>query len=276
MNFLAGGGDPGTLALGLVIAGVVAGLVAGTLGVGGGIVIVPVMYQVLAAWGVPEDVRIHIAVGTSLAVIVPTSLSSLHSHNKKGAVDWTLLKRWAPPMLAGVILGAVLSGIAPGRWLTAFFAVIAVAVALQLAFGKESWRLCDHIPRGPAGALLPFGIGSVSTMMGIGGGGMGVPAMTLCGMPIHRAVGTASAFGTIISIPGAIGAVIAGWSAGALPPYSYGYVNLAAFAIIAPIAFFTAPFGASIAHAIDTGRLRKMFALLVAATALKMLWGVVT
>jgi uncharacterized protein len=275
MDFLTGGGDLGTLALGLLIAGVVSGLVAGTLGVGGGIVIVPVMYHVLAAWGVPEDLRMHIAVGTSLAVIAPTSLSSLYSHNKKGAVDWTLLKRWIAPMIAGVLLGAVLSGMAPGGFLTVFFGAVAIPVAAQLAFGKESWRLADHVPHGFGGALLPFGIGGISTMMGVGGGAMGVPTMTLCGMPIHRAVGTASAFGTIIAVPGAIGAAIAGWGVEGLPPYSYGYLNLLAFAIIAPAAFLAAPFGASIAHAIDTSRLRKVFALFVAVTAVKMLWGAV-
>ncbi len=276
MNFLAGGGDLGTLGLGLLIAGVVSGLVAGTLGVGGGIVIVPVMYHVLAAAGVPEDLRMHIAIGTSLATIVPTSLSSLYSHNKKGAVDWTLLRRWIVPMLAGVLAGAALSGMAPGGWLTVFFGVVALPVAAQLAFGKESRRLADHIPNGFGGALLPFGIGGVSTMMGIGGGTVGVPAMTLCGFPIHRAVGTASAFGTIIAVPGAIAAVIAGWGAAGLPPYSYGYVNLVAFAIIAPVAFVMAPLGASIAHMTNTGRLRKVFALFVAVTAVKMLWGVVS
>jgi uncharacterized protein len=268
------GGDLGTLGLGLLIAGVVSGLVAGMLGVGGGIVVVPVMYQVLGAAGVPEDLRMHIAVGTSLAVIVPTSLSSLSSHARKGAVDWTLLRRWLAPMLAGVVVGAVFAGMAPGQWLTLIFGLVALPVAAQLAFGKESWHLADHLPRGAGGAALPFGIGGVSTMMGIGGGTVGVPAMTLCGMPIHRAVATASAFGAIISIPGAVGAAIAGWGVAGLPPYSYGYVNLLAFAIIAPVAFCMAPLGAHFAHLADTGRLRRIFALFVAVTAAKMLWDV--
>ena len=266
------GGDLGTLALGLLITGVVAGLVAGMLGVGGGIVIVPVMYHVLSVMGVEEGLRMHIAVGTSLATIIPTSFSSLTSHNKKGAVDWELLKRWVWPMLAGVVAGSVLAGFARGQFLTLFFGLVAMPVAAQLAFGKESWRLADHIPRGLGGALMPFGIGGVSTMMGIGGGTVGVPCMTLCGVPIHRAVGTASAFGAIISVPGAIGAIIAGWGVHGLPPYSLGYANLMGFLIVAPVAFFTAPFGASIAHMSDTGRLRKMFALFVAITAAKMLW----
>lgn len=267
-----GGGDLGTLALGLVIAGVVSGLVAGMLGVGGGIVIVPVMYQVLSAMDVPEDVRMHVAIGTSLATIIPTSLSSLRAHNKKGAVDWALLRRWLAPMLVGVLAGSVLAGVARGQMLTLFFAVVALPVAALLAFGKETWRLSDHLPGGAGGLALPFAISGISTMMGIGGGTIGVPAMTLCGVPIHRAVGTASAFGGIISIPGAIGAAIAGWGVAGLPPYSLGYVNLLGFLLISPVAFFTAPAGAAFAHMADKNRLRKLFALFVAVTAAKMLW----
>jgi len=272
MGFFAGGGDLGTLALGLVITGAVSGLVAGMLGVGGGIVIVPVMYHVLGVAGVPQDLRMHIAVGTSLATIVPTSLSSLSSHARKGAVDWALLKRWIGPMLAGVVLGSLLAGVARGQVLTLIFGLVALPVAAQLAFGKERWRLADRLPGGIGGAALPFGIGGVSTMMGIGGGTIGVPSMTLCGYPIHRAVGTASAFGAIISIPGAIGAALAGWHVEHLPPWSYGYVNLMGFAIIAPVAFAAAPLGAAWAHTADTKKLRRMFALFVAITAAKMLW----
>jgi len=266
------GGDLGTLALGLMCTGVVAGLVAGMLGVGGGIVIVPVMYHVLSVMGVEEGLRMHIAVGTSLATIIPTSFSSLTSHAKRGAVDWELLKRWIAPMFVGVLAGSVLAGAARGEFLTLFFGVVALPVAAQLAFAKETWRLADHVPRGVGGLLMPFGIGGISTMMGIGGGTVGVPCMTLCGVPIHRAVGTASAFGAIISVPGAIGAIIAGWGVHGLPPYSFGYANLMGFLIIAPVAFFAAPFGASIAHMTDTAKLRKLFALFVAITAAKMLW----
>ncbi len=274
MDFAAAmsGGDLGTLALGLVIAGVVSGLVAGMLGVGGGIVVVPVMYHVLAVMNVPEDLRMHIAVGTSLATIIPTSISSLRAHSKKGAVDWELLKRWFVPMLAGVLAGSVLAGMARGQTLTLIFGLVALPIAAQFGFGKETWRLADKLPGGAGGALLPFGIGSVSTMMGIGGGALGVTSMTLCGVPIHRAVGTASVFGAIISIPGTIGAAIAGYGAAGLPPYSLGYANLLGFLLIAPVAFFTAPAGAAIAHMADRNRLRKMFALFIAITAAKMLW----
>lgn len=274
MDFFAAAssGEFGTLALGLVLSGVVGGLVAGMLGVGGGIVIVPILYHVLALLHVDESVRMHIATGTSLATIIPTSFSSVTAHNKKGAVDWDLLRHWAVPMFIGVIAGSFISGYARGQVLSFVFAAVALPVALQLAFVSDKRRLADHLPTGPGGLVLPFGIGGISTMMGIGGGTVGVPTMTLCGVPIHRAVGTASAFGAIISIPGTIGAIIAGWHATGLPPYSLGYVNLLGFVLIAPASYFMAPFGAQIAHSVDVKRLRILFAVFIGITAARMLY----
>jgi len=272
----AAGGELGIFALGLIIAGVVGGLVAGLLGVGGGIVIVPVLYHVLALLGVDADVRMHIAVATSLATIIPTSFSSVRSHDTKGAVDWNLLRRWLVPMVIGVVIGSALSGIARGQTLSLVFAGVALPVALFLAFGGEDRRVADHLPDGIGGMLLPAAIGGVSTMMGIGGGTVGVPSMTLCGVPIHRAVGTASAFGAIISVPGTIGAILFGWHAPHVPPYSLGYVNLLGFVLIAPVSYFTAPFGASLAHKTDRKQLRAVFAIFIAVTAGRMLYDALT
>ena len=272
MEVFANNSELGALALGLVIAGAVGGLVAGLLGVGGGIVVVPILYHVLSLLGVDESVRMHIAVGTSLATIIPTSFSSVTAHNRKGAVDWDLLRRWAAPMVVGVLIGSALAGLASGRALSLVFACVALPVALHLAFGGEERRLADRLPGGAAGMALPAFIGGVSTMMGIGGGTVGVPAMTLCGVPIHRAVGTASAFGVIISIPGTLGAIAAGWHAHGLPPYSLGYVNLLGFILIAPISYIMAPVGAHFAQATDKKRLRILFAAFIAITAGRMLW----
>ncbi len=268
----ASGGELGTFALGLVIAGVVGGLVAGLLGVGGGIVIVPVLYHVMDLMGIDPDVRMHIAVGTSLATIIPTSISSVRSHNLRGAVDWALLRRWIAPMIVGVLIGSALAGWAKGQSLALFFAAVALPVAIQLAFFPETKRLSDHLPTGIGGQILPAAISGVSTMMGIGGGTIGVPAMTLFGMPIHRAVGTASAFGLIISLPGTLGAILAGWGAPHLPPFSLGYVNLLGFILIAPASFFVAPLGAQLAHSTDKAALRKVFAFFIAVTAGRMLY----
>jgi len=171
--------------------------------------VVPVLYHVLSLLGIDVDVRMHLAVGTSLATIVPTSFSSVYSHNARGAVDWALLKRWFVPMLVGVVLGSVAAGYARGQTLALLFAAVALPVALFLAFGGEERRLAEKLPEGFGRLALPAAIGAVSTMMGIGGGTVGVPAMTLCGVPIHRAVGPASAFGPIISIPGTLARMIA-------------------------------------------------------------------
>lgn len=270
MNILAS--PDGTLALGLVIAGAVSGLTAGMLGVGGGIVVVPILYHVLSLIGVDESVRMHVAVGTSLATIIPTSFSSVKAHNAKGVVDWALLRRWAIPMLIGVAVGSVFAGFARGQTLSIIFVCVAFPVALHLAFGGEDRRLAGHLPGGLQGLSIPAAIGGVSTMMGIGGGTVGVPVMTLFGVPIHRAVGTASAFGVIISIPGTIGAIAAGWRAHGLPEWSFGYVNLLGFLLVAPISFFAAPFGAQIAHEMDRRKLRGVFALFIAVTAARMLY----
>ena len=276
MSIFAGNPDFGVFALGLIIAGVVSGLVAGLLGVGGGIVIVPVLYHVLATLGVDESVRMHVAVATSLATIIPTSWSSVTAHNRKGAVDWTLLRSWAPAMFVGVLIGTALAGLASGKVLALIFAVVALPAAIYLAFVDANRRLADHLPNGAPGLVLPAAIGGVSTMMGIGGGTIGVPVMALCGVPIHRAVGTASAFGAIISLPGSIGLIIAGWHAQGLPPYSLGYVNLLGFILIAPASFLVAPFGAQIAHLTDVRRLRGVFAIFIAITTARMLWDALT
>jgi uncharacterized protein len=272
MEMFANNGELGTLALGLVIAGVISGLIAGMLGVGGGIVVVPILYHVLALIGVDESVRMHIAVGTSLATIIPTSFSSVRAHDKKGAVDWDQLRRWAIPMVVGVLIGAALAGFASGRALSLVFVCVALPVALFMALGGDERRLAAKLPEGAGGAALAAFIGGISTMMGIGGGTVGVPAMTLCGVPIHRAVGTASAFGVIISIPGTIGAILAGWHAHGLPPYSLGYVNLLGFLLIAPASFFVAPFGAHIAHEMDRRKLRLIFAAFIFITAGRMVY----
>jgi uncharacterized membrane protein YfcA len=265
-------GELGTLALGLIIAGAASGLTAGMLGVGGGIVVVPVLYHVLSLIGVDESVRMHVAIGTSLATIVPTAFSSLQAHNKKSAVDWDLLRRWLAPMLMGVVIGSTLAGYARGQTLSIIFVCVAVPVAIHLAYGREDRHIAEHLPEGAAGLTLPTLIGGLSTMMGIGGGTIGVPVMTLFGVPIHRAVGTASAFGVIISIPGTAGAILAGWGVPHLPQYSLGYVNLLGFFLIAPISFFAAPFGAQIAHELDRKKLRAIFALFIAVTAGRMLY----
>lgn len=263
------------LGLALGLAGLIAGTVAGLLGVGGGIVLVPVLYQTLAILGVDETVRMPLAVGTSLATIIPTSIRSTLSHHAKAAVDWRILKAWALPTVAGVLFGAWLAGLIGGRGLTAVFAVGAAALGLYMLIGREHWRLGDATPRGIGSWLLGFANGCLSVMMGIGGGTLGVTVMTLYGATIHRAVATAAGFGLIIGVPGAIGMIVNGWNASGLPPYSLGYVNLIGLALIVPATILAAPWGVTLAHWLSRRVLRLLFGVFLCLTATRMAWALI-
>ncbi len=258
------------LAAGLALTGVVAGILAGLLGVGGGIVIVPVLYHVFSGLGIDEAVRMHLAVGTSLATIVATSTRSLRAHRAKGAVDTELLRQLAPSIIIGVLLGSLIAGGVKGGALMLVFATVALIVAIHMAFGREEWRIADHFPTGVIRAVIGAIIGLISVLMGIGGGTLGVPVLSLYNIPIHRAVGTATGFGLIIAVPGTLAMMMNGWGAPGLPPFSLGYVNLIGFALIVPTTILAAPWGAHIAHAISRPALRRAFAAFLALTSLRM------
>lgn len=259
-------------ALALLGTGAVAGTLAGLLGVGGGIVIVPILYLLLPFFGVPESVRMHLAVGTSLATIVPTGLVSAQSHWKRGGVDLDLVKRIGPWIVLGVAIGIVVGTRAGGDVLKIVFASVALLVALHMGLGKEGWTLSDRLPSWPGRALIGSWIGGFSVVMGIGGGTLGVPTLSLFGVPIRRAVGTAAAFGPVIALPGVLGFVVGGFDHPDLPPYSLGYANLLAFAVIVPATIAFAPLGAKLAHTIPPKLLRKAFALFLFVTACRMAW----
>ncbi|HKQ81004.1 MAG TPA: sulfite exporter TauE/SafE family protein [Steroidobacteraceae bacterium] len=263
-------------ALGLVLAGLAGGVIAGLLGVGGGIVVVPVLYHVFSGLGVDDSIRMPLAVGTSLATIIPASIRSNTSHRKKGAVDMMLLKSWAPALIAGVLGGSVVARLIGGKGLTLVFAVLALIVAAYMAFGRADWRLGEALPEGPAKLGLAGGIGLFSTLMGIGGGTFGVPIMTLFGMPVHRAVGTSSGLGLLIGIPGTIGFILSGWGALHLPPFSLGYVNLLGFLLITPATWLAVPWGVELAHRLSRSALTRAFALFLALTSLRMFIGLMS
>ncbi|MCA1908284.1 MAG: sulfite exporter TauE/SafE family protein [Magnetospirillum sp.] len=260
----------------LLAAGAAGGLAAGLLGVGGGIVIVPVLFHLFTSLGLDEAVRMHVAVGTSLATIIATSVSSTRSHWRKGAVDMDLLKQWGPFILLGVILGTAIAGYVRGPALTGVFAVVASFVALHMALGKKDWHIAESLPQNPVKALIGMVIGGFSAMMGIGGGTLSVPILTLFRFPIHRAVGTAAAIGFIIAIPGAIGFVLTGWNVDGRPPFSLGYINLLGVALILPTSMAMAPIGAKLAHSLNTQALRRAFALFLALTAVRMFASILT
>jgi len=260
-----------TLTAMMLLTGAVGGVIAGMLGVGGGIVIVPVLDLVLATLDVDSSVRMHVTVATSLATIIPTAISSSRAHSAKGAVDHDQLKRWGVAIFLGAIAGVLLASRVTGDVLSAVFGIVALLVAIKMLLPLEGKHIADAIPNGPAGQLIPFTIGGISSMMGIGGGTLSVPIMTLFNFPIHRAVGTAALFGLLISAPATVAFIVAGWNVPDLPPGSLGYVNLIGLAIIAPVSYFTAPWGARIAHALSKRQLGIMFGLFLAVVAARML-----
>lgn len=275
MELLTQHGLPWLLALAAALAatGLIAGALAGLLGVGGGIVIVPVLYHLFTLLGIDESVRMHVAVGTSLATIVPTSIISSRAHRRRGSLDTALIRRLLPGVVVGVAVGAVASRFLAGPWLTAVFATVAMAVALNMALRRDGTAWADGLP-GPAGtALLGGGIGGLSTLMGIGGGTLSVPLLSGLRVPMHTAVGTGALLGLVISVPGALAFVVNGLDVPQRPPLSVGYVNLLGFALIVPATMVSTGWGAALAHRINARRLRQVFALFLALTALRMFAG---
>lgn len=253
----------------LTAAGVVAGFLAGLFGIGGGAVLVPVFYQVFGLLGVDEAVRMHLSVGTSLAVIVPTSLRSFGAHWRRGAVDMDLLRSFIAAVPAGVGLATLVAAHVSSGGLRAIFAAIAALVGLRLLLDRHAWRLGGSLPDNPLRSLVGVVIGFLSTLMGIGGGVLNSTFMTLFGSPMHRAVATSSGVGVLISIPGLAGYVWAGWGRLMLPPASTGYVNWIAVLLVVPVTLAVAPLGVRVAHALGRRTLEIAFGAFLLLVALR-------
>lgn len=262
-------GEIAVLAAAAGLSGVISGLLAGIFGIGGGAVLVPVFYQFLTALGVDESVRMHLSVGTSLAIIIPTSIRSFTAHKARGAVDMDLLKSFLIPVPAGVVAASLIAASVSSGQLRAIFAGIVLVLGLRLIFNRENWVLGREIPGNPVRAVVGFVIGLFSTLMGIGGGIMNNTFMTLYGRPIHQAVATSSGVGVLIAIPGAVGLIWAGWGNPLLPIASTGYVNWVAVALIIPIALIVAPFGVRISHWLSRRHLEIGFGLFCLFVALR-------
>lgn len=241
-------GEIASFAAAIAAAGVVSGLMAGVFGIGGGAVLVPVFYQVFGLLGVDESVRMHLSVGSSLAIIVPTALRSFQAHYKRGVVDMDLLKSFIVPVPIGVVLASLTAAYISSEGLRAIFATILFVVALRLLFNREHWRLPGDLPKNPWRSIVGALIGYFSTLMGIGGGVMNNTFMTLYGRPMHQAVATSSGVGVLIAIPGTIGYIWAGWGNPDLPLASTGFINWIAVAIIIPVALVVTPWGVHLAH----------------------------
>jgi uncharacterized membrane protein YfcA len=257
------------MALLLLAIGAFAGLVAGLLGVGGGIVLVPALFYAFTVLGHGGPQLMQICLATSLATIVVTSARSARAHQARGAVDWAILRGWTPGIVLGALGGVAVAAALASEVLVAVFGGLALAVGLWLAFGSEALRLGPVLPGGLRRALLSPLLGFLSVLMGIGGGSFGVPLMTLYGVPIHRAVGTASLFGMAIALPSVAG-FLAVPVAGA-PPFTFGAINLPAFVVIVLATFVTTPWGARLAHRTDARRLRRIFGGFLCLVALNML-----
>jgi uncharacterized membrane protein YfcA len=264
-----------TLFVFVVGAGVIAGFLAGVFGIGGGAILVPVFFQTFGWAGVEDSVRMHLAVGTSLAIIVPTSLRSFSAHYKKGAVAMDVLKSFLFTVPIGVICATLVIASISSEGLRIVFAFIAIAVGLRLIFHRESWKLGSDIPIGPLRAAIGVGIGFFSMLMGIGGGVMNNTFMTLYGRPIHQAVATSSGTGILISVPGLLGAIWAGWNTPGLPVFSTGYVNWIGFAVVIPITLFLAPIGANFAHRLEKRQLELAFGGFLMIVAARFFYSVI-
>lgn len=259
-----------SMAVLLAVIGAFAGIIAGLLGVGGGIILVPAFFFVFGRLGYDGPQLMQICLATSLATIVVTSVRSVKAHHRKGAVDWAILRQWAPWAAIGAGLASVAASGMKTEMLQFIFGVLGVSVGLYLAFGRAEWRLGDQLPQGRLIWAISGVLGFLSVLMGIGGGSFGVPLMTLYGQPIHRAVATAAGFGFAIAVP-AVLVFLTRSDVSNAPPLTIGAVNLVAFAIVSAATLVTAPMGARLAHASDAKRLRRMFAGFILLTSALMI-----
>ncbi len=255
----------------LLVIGALAGVLAGLLGVGGGIVLVPAFFYAFQTLGYDGPQLMQMCLGTSLATIVITSIRSVHSHHKKGAVDWDILRQWAPGIALGAIVGVFLAAFLRSTTLQGVFGVLGIVIGLYMGFGRSEWRLGNVMPTGAKRWALSPAVGFLSVLMGIGGGSFGVPLMSLFNVPIHRAVATAAGFGLIIAVPGVLGFLLMDIPAEAKPPLTWGAVNIVAFAIVIAMTLLTAPIGVKLAHAMDPKPLKRIFAVFLTVVALNML-----
>ena len=268
------------MAAALLGAGAITGLLAGVFGIGGGSIIVPVLYEFFRLLGVPDEVRMPLCIGTSLAIIAPTSLRSFRAHQKKGAVDLSILKIWAVPVVAGVVIGGFIASFASENLFKTVFVVVSGISALKLLTARESWRFGSDIPGRPA--MFAYGglIGLLSALMGVGGGLLSSMFMTFYGRPIHQAVATSSGLGPLIAVPGVVSYILAGWDKAALypdvallqMPYALGFVSLLGLVLLFPASMLMAPIGARLAHALPKRRLEVAFGIFMLLVALRFLW----
>lgn len=255
----------------LAVAGALIGFLAGLFGIGGGAISVPIFYEVFQTLGHAPEMAMPMAVGTSLAVIIPTSIQSSRGHFKRGTVDMDLLRLWALPVLVGVVIGSVIARFAAPQVFQLVFAAVAAVNAAKLLSGGSGWRLRDSLPGKAMLRSYGAGVGLISALMGIGGGAVSNLILTLHNVPIHRAVSTSAGVGVLIAIPGTLGYMAAGWGRADLPPDAIGFVSLATFALTIPTSLMTTRLGVALAHRLTRRQLELVFGLFLAAVCLRFL-----
>ncbi|MGC1466047.1 MAG: sulfite exporter TauE/SafE family protein [Pseudolabrys sp.] len=265
-------GEIAWLALWIVCAGALVGVLAGLFGIGGGAVIVPVLYEVFRVLDVPEDVRIQLCIGTSLAIIVPTTVRSYLGHKKRGAVLTDVMRTWTVPAIVGVAIGSVVAAFAPAPVFKLSFVVFASFIGTKMLFGRESWNLGTQLPGRGLLAVFGFITGLFSSLVGVSGGAVSNAVLTLYGQPMQRAVATSAGIGVPITIAGTIGYMIAGWKHMAvLPPLSIGFVSLIGLVLMAPVSSYTTTFGVRLAHWLPRRKLEIAFGIFVLLAGLRFL-----
>jgi uncharacterized protein len=265
-------GELAWLAAVIIAGGLVTGVLSGLFGIGGGGVIVPVLYEVFRAMGVPEEVRMQLCVGTSLGIIVPTNFRSFLTHRAQGAVLMDVVRLWAVPAIVGVVAGSLVAAFAPAAVLKIAFVVIAAVIAFKLLVGRDTWRIAPELPGQPLTSFYGLIVGLGSSLMGISGGSIASMILTLYGKTIHNAVATSAGLGVPITIAGVIGYMLAGWRYQALlPPLSIGFVSLIGVLLMAPISSLAAPYGARLAHALPKRRLEIAFGAFLLLVSIRFL-----
>ncbi|HEX6002829.1 MAG TPA: sulfite exporter TauE/SafE family protein [Burkholderiales bacterium] len=260
------------LAAAIIAGGVVAGLLAGVFGVGGGVIVVPVLYEIFRLFGVPDAVLMQLCIGTSLAIMIPTNIRSYLAHRATGAVLTNVVRQWTPPLIAGIAIGAAIATVAPSSVFKIAFVVGAAIIAGKLLFSFESWRLGDDLPKHPAARLYGLGVGLMASLTGVSGGSLCTIVLTLYGKPIHQGVATSAGIVVPIALAGTLGYMVAGLPhQDEVPPLSIGFVSLIGFALMAPVSSYTASYGARIAHALPRRTLEVAFGLFMLAASLRFL-----
>jgi uncharacterized membrane protein YfcA len=260
------------IAAALATAGLLTGFLAGLLGIGGGGMLAPVLYEVFGGLGVDESVRMHLSIGTALAVMVPTTYRSFTAHRERGSVDMGFVQRMRVPILAGVLLGVLVAGYASSTVMKLIWILAGSLIAIKLYLGRDDWRLGDEIPKSPLVDAFLAAVGFLSTLMSTGGGALVSTLMTFYGRPILQSVSTSAGAGPLIAIPGALGFIWAGWDAPGLPFGSLGYVSLIGALVIIPASVYAAPFGVRLAHGLPRRQLELAFATFLSLIALRFLW----